>query len=129
MQCKEGGRKIIHPAFSISADHCDPLDGCVEDGQKLNMGIRPEDIKIHLEKPKETSIHSQVYVTEPLGNETIVDVKVGDHVIKVIDEPDFPGEPNQEIWLTLRESKLHLFDTETGECFCHATMEDRFLLV
>jgi multiple sugar transport system ATP-binding protein len=129
MKCVGESRKIVHPAFSISADKCDPIKGCVDDNQALILGIRPEDIAIHLEKPKETSIHSQVYVTEPLGNETIVDVKVGEHIIKVIAEADFAGDTNQEIWLTLNESKLHLFYEDSGECFCHATIDDRFLLV
>ncbi len=64
---------------------------------------------------------AEIYVTEPLGNETIIDIKLGQNIIKVLAEPDFPGSPGQRIYITMNCTKLHLFHDETHECVYHAT--------
>jgi ABC-type sugar transport system ATPase subunit len=92
------------------------------------LGFRPEDIKIHLSKPAIASISAEIYVTEPLGNETIVDIKLGDNVIKVLAESDFVGEPGQNVWITANTHKLHLFDQDSHECVFHATEKSAFSL-
>lgn len=88
------------------------------------LGIRPEDIKIHLEKQSEPLIQSEIYVTEPLGNETIVDVKLGKDIIKIIADPDFTAEIGQKIWLEVSSSNMHLFNEENHDCICHTSEED-----
>jgi multiple sugar transport system ATP-binding protein len=92
------------------------------------LGIRPEDVLISLSEPKGSSIGAEIYVTEPLGNKTIVDIKIGSEVIKVIEKPGFKGEPEQRVWLKLREHKLHLFDGQTGACIYHAVEGSPLLL-
>jgi multiple sugar transport system ATP-binding protein len=87
--------------------------------------LRPEDITIQGEKEKMNAIPAEIYVTEPLGNETIVDVTLGDNVIKVLTEPDFEGQAGQRIWITINSAKLHLFHEETHECIYHASSQDK----
>ena len=93
------------------------------------LGLRPEDIRIHTEKTKESSIQTEIYVTEPLGSETIVDIKLGDNIIKVLTEADVPGKSGQPIWITFNYSKLHMFHDETHECVYHATEINKFEIV
>jgi multiple sugar transport system ATP-binding protein len=89
------------------------------------LGVRPEDVKIHLEKlPAAPPVDAEIYVTEPLGNETIVDIKVGDAVIKVLAESDFPGQPGQRVRIGLNARKLHFFDAATHQCLHHTTERD-----
>jgi ABC-type sugar transport system ATPase subunit len=90
------------------------------------LGLRPEDIHIHKEKPKESSVQAQIYVIEPLGNETIVDIKIGENVIKVLAESDFSGTSNQDVWITFNNHKLHLFDDKSQECVYHASDKTSF---
>lgn len=124
------GVKINHSAFSISAkessirDLIEPEDGL----RSIILGIRPEDIRIYTEKPAEKAIEAELYVTEPLGNETIVDVKLGENVIKVLIPSDFTGEPGQRIWVSFICSRLHIFHDETHECIHHASEESGFRL-
>jgi len=114
---------LEHEAFSLSAKKkvLSVLEDAVNTDKEIILGIRPEDITISFEKSDERFIPAEIYVTEPLGNKTIVDVKLGNDIIKVIDKPSFKGTPGQEIWIDIREPKLHLFESRTGKCVFHAT--------
>ncbi len=108
--------------FNSSYNHVQNILKSESTGKELVVGIRPEDIKIHLDKPdKEDISEAEIYVIEPLGNETIVDIKLGNEVIKVLEEPDFRGARKQPVWLELNRSKLHLFHKETGKCLYHSS--------
>jgi len=115
---------LIHEAFSAISDK-DALStdvlSSLNTGKDLMLGVRPEDITISLQKPTEPSVMGEIYVTEPLGNKTIVDVKLGEEIIKVIDGPSFKGEPAQTIWIRMNEAKLHLFETKSRKCVYHAS--------
>jgi ABC-type sugar transport system ATPase subunit len=93
------------------------------------LGFRPEDIRIHHQKPKQEAIPAEIYVTEPLGNETIVDIKLGDTVIKVLAESDFEGSPGHPVWIAANMHRLHLFDEESQACVYHATEKSSFHIV
>ncbi|NPA97473.1 MAG: ABC transporter ATP-binding protein [Crenarchaeota archaeon] len=86
----------------------------VGDRAELDLGVRPEHIRISTsEEPN--AIPATVYIVEPLGTETIVNVKVGETLvkIKVIGEALF--EPSTRVWLVFDINKIHLFDTKTEE--------------
>ncbi len=121
---QQDGIRIQHPDFTIISDNDTVQEICKSEtnGKEMVIGVRPEDIKIHLEKPEyKNATEAKIFVTEPLGNETIVDVKAGNEVIKVIDEPDFTGMPKQPIWIEFNTAKLHLFHKETGRCLYHSS--------
>jgi len=80
---------------------------------ELILGVRPEDLKIVSEEEINT-IPVEVYVCEPLGVETIVNVKIGDDIVKV----KIPGEVSytmgQRVLLKYDINKIHVFDKRTG---------------
>jgi len=123
---KENNDKVclIHETFSAFADKdalsADALSS-INAGEDLMLGVRPEDITISFQKPTESSVMGEIYVTEPLGNKTIVDIKLGGDVIKVIGEPSFKGELTQPIWIRMNEAKLHLFETKSRKCVYHSS--------
>ena len=114
-----------HGAFVVETDDKEILTGLepLQDRVEIVLGIRPEDVRIHLDEPQEDAISAEVYVTEPLGSETIVDVKLGEDVIKVLAEPDFPGNPGQKIWAKLSSPRIHFFDAQSHQCLFHASDE------
>jgi ABC-type sugar transport system ATPase subunit len=91
------------------------------------LGVRPEDITFE-QKEAEHTITAEIYVTEPLGNEKVIDVKVGEEIIKVLADPDFPGLPGDKVRLGMNRGKLHFFDKETGICLYHASETDGFYI-
>jgi multiple sugar transport system ATP-binding protein len=124
--------KVIlkHSAFTLQTDDKDvkELPDLNTNGDGIVLSLRPEDIAIYTQKPKQPAIDAEIYVTEPLGNETIVDIKLADNVIKVLSEPDFAGNPGQKIWISFNHSKLHLFHEETHDCIFHASEGSSFAI-
>jgi multiple sugar transport system ATP-binding protein len=113
---------LSHESFSLFTQKNilrEVLIDALKSGSGVIVGIRPEDIGIFFQKPEGSSIEAQVYVTEPLGNKTIVDVKIGKNIIKVVAAASFKGVPEQKIWLKIKESKLHLFDIKSTNCIYH----------
>lgn len=47
---------------------------------------------------------------EPLGAEVIVDVRVGENILKVKEKATFKADIGREVWLSLNEEKVHVFD-------------------
>ncbi len=76
----------------------------------ITLGIRPEDISI-----KQGPITAQVIVTEPLGSETIIHIKLADNTI-VIKYPQLVFyKPGEQIIINFNTAKIMLFDTHTGQ--------------
>ena len=115
---------LRHEVFSAVVDNPD-LTGVLKSkvsGADIVIGIRPEDITIYMDRPdRDDLIESEIFVSEPLGNETIVDIKFGKDIIKVIADADFPGVRGDKIWIGFDSTKLHLFHKETEELLFHAS--------
>src|SRR3989454_1212578 len=80
--------------------------------QTVSVGILPEGIELD-----EASAEAQVgegLVSEPLGSETIVDVKVGRALVKVRAAPQVRPEPGTRVHLRVDPRAVRLFDTASG---------------
>lgn len=122
---QNGAESITHDCFEIlsTSDSFKKLFQTEDAKQSLLLGVRPEDINIHLQKETDDCIAAEIYVVEPLGNETVVDIKLGDNIIKVLADADFTGTSREKVWISLRLDRLHFFDKESGQCLLH-TSED-----
>jgi ABC-type sugar transport system ATPase subunit len=121
---QNGRTKIQHDVFTIFSGEKNLMEEIARvagEKSKLMFGVRPEDVSIHFEKPQGKSIGASIYVTEPLGNKTIVDIKLGNDVIKTVEKASFSGRPEQDVWVKFKETKLHLFNGATGNCIFHAS--------
>jgi multiple sugar transport system ATP-binding protein len=131
MKHEDRSIRIEHGAFSIETGEKEFVRALksASVSESVVMGLRPEDVIIQREKGQAQGkpaqdIPAEIYVIEPLGNETIVDLALGDNVIKVLAEPDFEGRSGQKVWITIDSAKLHLFHEETHECIYHASKKD-----
>ncbi len=88
------------------------------DGRSLMLGIRPEHLSIGMPAPK--NLHVQVELVEALGSETYISVRRLDvpktqaQTLQARIEPDRPVAVGDELWLTIAQDKLHLFEADTG---------------
>jgi len=80
---------------------------------ELILGVRPEDISLGRKRAPEKFIEAEIYVTEPLGSEVIVDLKVGDNLVKAKATPDFSMSIGEKVWIGFNKEKMHLFDKKT----------------
>ena len=85
----------------------------VSKASEVIMGFRPEHVKVSLEK-QPNSLEGIVYVVEPLGRDVVVNVKLGNVVVKILASPDLNLESGQKIWLVFDQKKLHFFDKKSG---------------
>ena len=93
------------------------------DGDSCWVGIRPEDIRI--ETSGEDGVPAKVYVTEPLGGETVVDLLFGDRIYKALAPPTLELATDQEVRARLDRRRVHLF-TEEGDAVVSAAGDDIF---
>ena len=82
-------------------------------GKDVILGFRPENARIS-GNPIEGSIEGEVYVIEPLGSEVIIDLRVGDTIVKVkapISEELL--KLKGKVYILPQEEKIHIFDART----------------
>ncbi|WP_267643459.1 ABC transporter ATP-binding protein [Haloarchaeobius amylolyticus] len=112
----------------------DPADFGVEPGDQVTLGVRPEDVYREEDERKVTDPTSPVQtmtdVLEPMGNEIFVYLTYGseatsgmqeegdDRLLMSVD-PDTEIDEDQDQSVVLDRSRLHLFDTASGEAIVH----------
>jgi multiple sugar transport system ATP-binding protein len=78
-------------------------------GGAVAMGIRPEDL--HLGNPgRACSLVGEIYVVEPMGNETLVDVRVGDERLTVRAPRGFVAPTGSAVGVTFDPANASFFD-------------------
>ncbi|MEJ7763069.1 MAG: ABC transporter ATP-binding protein [Thermomicrobiales bacterium] len=79
----------------------------------LMVGLRPEDILLAPAETDET-IFAKVHLVEPLGSEVIVNLRVGDHVVRVRVAPNARPRMGETVYLTPVASGVRIFDRTSG---------------
>jgi multiple sugar transport system ATP-binding protein len=83
---------------------------------EIVLGIRPQDVRVFRDaKGNKRLIGAGLYTTEPLGDMLILDLKIGDQLIKAVVNPDFKVESVKKLWLEFPLNKIYLFDRKTGK--------------
>ncbi|CAN5736081.1 ABC transporter ATP-binding protein [soil metagenome] len=82
----------------------------------VTLGVRPESIELSRE-PDQSSISASVYVAEPAGNHIVVDLKVGNEIVRVRgghnSEIMTTLKPDETVHLTIDVKRLHIFDARS----------------
>ena len=78
------------------------------------LGFRPEHAGL-TEPGAPDSFAGEIYVVEPLGNETLVTVDLGGTLVNVREAADFGGSAGDRCAVRPQPHHLHLFDDATGE--------------
>ena len=84
-------------------------------GKTVDLGIRPEDISLDRAATSAgTSVSATVVVTEPLGAETLVTLRIGGTEFVARARPDVSLRSGDSVQAQLASDKLHLFDASSG---------------
>jgi multiple sugar transport system ATP-binding protein len=81
-------------------------------GEAVYLGVRPEHVLI-LEQPDPSSAPAQVYVTEALGNETLVRLQVADETLVARAPANYEPTIGQRVWVRPDPRFARLFDAVT----------------
>jgi multiple sugar transport system ATP-binding protein len=85
-------------------------------GQPVTLGIRPEDVRESGPgDPKHSQVEAVVEVVEPLGNEILIDVKIGPNPIVARVPPTSRLRMHERVRLSLDPERLHFFDAQTEQ--------------
>lgn len=76
------------------------------------LGIRPEDVLLKTE-PVNGMPRGEVYMLEPLGRDTLVDVRVGQQPIRALVPGGATVKVGERVWLDWDPERQHVFDAET----------------
>jgi multiple sugar transport system ATP-binding protein len=83
-------------------------------GRDLTLGIRPEDIDFSLtEQPNWTA--ARVWVTEDLGNETLIRLSIDDAFVTLRAAAGTRAEIDSLAWFRIRPERVHWFDSHSTE--------------
>ena len=89
-----------------------------EDGRPLMLGLRAEDLSV--EQRADASLSGELYAVEPLGDRTLVDVRIGSELLKVKARPSVTGSPGDRLSVAVDLDRAHLFDAESGQALSTA---------
>jgi multiple sugar transport system ATP-binding protein len=93
----------------------------------LILGIRPQDVIVHAKEQvastrkkdaaeaPQFAIIATLEIDEPLGDRQVLDLRVGDYLVKALVLPDFKAELGDELWINFPSDKIYVFDKKTGQ--------------
>jgi multiple sugar transport system ATP-binding protein len=116
-----GDLRLLHPSFEVATAAAAGIP--LADGDACWLGVRPEDV--HIETDGKAGVEASVYVTEPLGGETVVDLDLADRVVKALAPPTLALKQDQAVRARLDPRRLHVFSDE-GQALLSAAGADLF---
>jgi ABC-type sugar transport system ATPase subunit len=82
--------------------------------ERVTLGIRPENIRVET-SASDGLIPATVHVTELMGNETIVFLRLGSQKIIARAAAEFRADMETRVWVRLDMSRADFFDSESDE--------------
>ncbi len=111
---KDGKAVLDTGVFKLDVTELKEVIDEKKSGGELTLGVRPEDISITKEKSA-GAIESEVYLTEPLGSELILILKLGDNMVNAKAEAGADIKIGEKVWMTFnKKKKIHIFN-RSGE--------------
>jgi multiple sugar transport system ATP-binding protein len=65
--------------------------------------------------PFQFLINATLEIDEPLGDRQVLDLRVGEYLVKALVSPAFKAELGAELWIEFPSDKIHVFDKKTGQ--------------
>jgi multiple sugar transport system ATP-binding protein len=84
----------------------------IGDLRRAILGVRPMDLVVGTER--DLSIQGEVFLVEPVGPISYVDVEVGGRAVKAVADPDHAPAIGERVTLGCTAARVHLFDPASG---------------
>lgn len=111
----KNGRKAIFESSDFSIEIPPSLMHAIQsqsDASEFIIGARPKYIVVS-KTPVKNGIECEIYTIEPLGTETIIDLKRGNEIIRTMTEGTFKSRIGNKVWISFDPNRLHVFDKKT----------------
>jgi multiple sugar transport system ATP-binding protein len=93
------------PARMGEAGYADP---------EVTLGVRPEGVVIARDEMP-GFVPAEAHIIEPLGAYDIIDLKLGDQLLRARTASGFVDRPGDRVWARLDAAQTHFFHARTGE--------------
>jgi multiple sugar transport system ATP-binding protein len=105
----DGALRIEGTGFTLELPASPTVEGAV--GDSVTVGVRPERLAVeHSRGRMPSALEGSVYAIEPLGSETIVDVSVGDAVVRALLPPTADFHVEEPVSVLVDPVDVHLFN-------------------
>jgi multiple sugar transport system ATP-binding protein len=111
----DGGATVVASGFRLAVPETLRAATAGRDGQKVVLGIRPENIREEARAGTAVPVTARVEFVEPLGHEVIVHGRVGNDLLVAKTDPHRSPEMGQEFPLVIESGAIHLFDAATEQ--------------
>ena len=114
---EDGDWRLTEEAFDYAVS--DRFVEALDPTTPLEMGIRPENVRIDGEAPPDRRITATVDVVEVVGSDNFVYLDLAGKEFRVRTESQVEPEEGETVAVTFDETDVHLFDRDTGEALTH----------
>lgn len=107
----ERGGKMLLETSGVSVELPDHIAEVLKKenaSSELILGVRPEDIVVGSGRYK-----GVVYVTEPLGRDVLIHIKINEEILRAYAPPETTFEIGQEVQFDFDMDRIHIFDKRT----------------
>lgn len=85
-----------------------------ETGAEMTLGVRPEAVRVTHDQTT-GSVAARATNIEPLGSHDIVDLRLGDTILRARTPSGYVSGEGQPVWVDLDPGQIHFFDRATEE--------------
>jgi len=78
------------------------------------IGVRPSAVRAHAAPRDSAPVKAEVYVSEPLGRDTIIETRVAEQTVTVRAPGYLEMAPGDPVWLEINPDQILAFDRRTG---------------
>ena len=103
----------VEQGFEFPAALGDKLSSAGGENGNLTLGVRPEGVLVSRDQ-REGYMPVEAHIIEPLGSHDIVDLKVGDRMLRARTKSGFVPGPGEPVWARIDPAQTHFFNTATG---------------
>ncbi len=82
-------------------------------GRNVTLGVRPEDLE--LVASEQGHLKGEVYVSEPMGREQVVDIRFGESGLRVLAPSSFSGQIGERVGIRINAQRIHIFEPTSGD--------------
>ncbi len=115
----DGCLHMTHPSFRLPlTDEQEKTMEGAGDISAVRMGVRPDDVAIAMQPEGNRSAQASIFVTEPIGGDTLVDTQFGDGARMLVKtRAGFAGAIGDPCHLTINTARWHAFSATSGEAY------------
>ena len=110
---RDGGRTTL-AGDGFEYPVSDAFASAMPDGDRFELGIRPENVAVDPAGDEQGGITATVEVVEPVGADNYLTLDVAEHFVARVDSTVEPA-PGDDVTVRFDEDSVQLFDVDSGE--------------